>query len=271
MGKFSRHLGKASSSTDEPIVASFDPTQQNKETVWDERLSRVINMSDEIAESFRVLRSKILHPTSGSKKIIRSIMISSAMPAEGKSFVSANLGVALGQGVDQHSLIVDCDLRKPALAELLGVKNDHGLVDYLRDNVSLSQLIQSTSIKKLSVLPAGQPPHNPSELLGSLRMHDLVSELTERYPDRFVIFDTPPFQVASESIVLSQVVDGVVLVVRHGVSALPMIEKAIADIGRHKIIGVIFNGHESNFITNKLLDKGHYSYETYKVGHKDIV
>jgi|GEM_PF-409142 len=226
-------------------------------TVWDERLSKVANFSSKTAESFRVLRSKILLPQDG-RPAPKTIMVTSALPQEGKSFVSANLGIALAQGVDQHSLLVDCDLRVPSLAKLFGVPFDRGLVDYLQGSGEIYSLIKKTSMEKLSILASGLPPANPAELLGSERMENLVAELASRYPDRYVIFDTPPFEVASESKVLSQAVDGVVLVIRQGVSDRTLIEKIISDIGKDKIIGVIFNGRTSNFISNRLIDKNRY-------------
>ncbi|MGB3209907.1 MAG: polysaccharide biosynthesis tyrosine autokinase [Desulforhopalus sp.] len=229
---------------------------------WDERLIKATSSSCKAAESFRVLRSKILLPQDG-KPAPKTIMVTSALPREGKSFVSANLGIALAQGVDQHSLIVDCDLRAPSLAQLFGVSVERGLVDYLQGHGEISAFLRKTSMEKLSILASGLPPVNPAELLGSSRMHKLVEELANRYPDRYVIFDTPPLEVASESKVLSQAVDGVVLVVRQGVSNKALIDKFISDIGKERIIGVIFNGHKSNFISTRLVDKSHYYYGNY--------
>ncbi|MBU1567194.1 MAG: polysaccharide biosynthesis tyrosine autokinase [Proteobacteria bacterium] len=229
---------------------------------WDNRLVRAVNFSGEVAESFRVLRSKILRPQDGSKAA-KTIMVASVLPREGKSFVAANLGVALAQCVDQYSLLVDCDLRLPSLAGLFGMSQRRGLVDYLKNKTDISTLIRKTSMEKLSILASGVPPANPAELLGSTRMHKLIEELSSRYPDRFVIFDSPPLRVASESMILAQVVDGVVLVVRHGVSTRALIEQAIVDIGKQKIIGVVFNGHESNFITSRLINKSYAFYGDY--------
>ncbi|MGB3223034.1 MAG: hypothetical protein WBB23_09555, partial [Desulforhopalus sp.] len=173
------------------------------------------------------------------------------------------LGIALAQGVDQHALLVDCDLRAPALAKLFGISSKNGLADYLQGNDDLASLLRRTSSMKLSVLASGLPPVNPADLLGSARMLNLVEELSDRYPDRYVIFDTPPLEVASESKVLSQAVDGVVLVVRQGTSSRALVEKFIADIGKDKIIGVIFNGYKTNFISTRLVDKSHYYYGNY--------
>lgn len=229
---------------------------------WDERLVLGASFSSQVAESFRVLRSRILHPQDGGA-VCRTIMVTSVLPQEGKSFVSANLGIALAQGVDQYALLVDCDLRLPSLAGLFGISGDHGLADYLQNKGEIPALIQKTSVEKLSILASGVPPFNPAELLGSIRMQSLVAELSSRYPDRFVIFDTPPFQVASEAAVLSQVVDGVVLVVRHGVSSRLLLQKAVEDIGRNKIIGLIFNGYESNFVSARMLYKSNAYYGDY--------
>ncbi len=235
---------------------------------WDERLTKVASFASHTAESFRVLRSKILLPQDG-RPAPKTIMVTSALPREGKSFVSANLGIALAQGVDQHSLLVDCDLRVPSLAQLFGVPFNRGLVNYLQGNADISSLLQKTSLAKLSILASGLPPGNPAELLGSARMQNLVEELSSRYPDRYVIFDTPPLQVASETKVLSRAVDGVVLVVRQGISSRTLIDKFISDIGKDKIIGVIFNGHKSNFISTRLVDKSHYYYGNYYSKQED--
>jgi protein-tyrosine kinase len=229
---------------------------------WDDRLVQSVNFSGEVAEAFRILRSKILMPHEG-RKVSKTIMVTSVLPKEGKSFVSANLGVALAQGVDQYCLLVDCDLRLPTLAGLFGMFHNHGLADYLKNKTKISTLICKTSMEKLSILASGIPPVNPAELLGSERMHELIGELSTRYPDRFVIFDSSPLKVASESMVLAQAVDGVVLVVRQGVSGRTLIEQAIEDIGRQKIIGVVFNGYKSNIVTSRLINKSYSYYGEY--------
>lgn len=229
---------------------------------WDERLIKVVGFSNRTAESFRVLRSKILLPQDG-RPAPKTIMVTSALPQEGKTFVTANLGIALAQGVDQHALLVDCDLRAPSLAKLFGISSENGLSDYLQGNDDLSSLLHRTSSMKLSILASGLPPVNPAELLGSARMLNLVEELSDRYPDRYVIFDTPPLEVASESKVLSQAVDAVVLVVRQGTSSRALVEKFISDIGKDRIVGVIFNGYKTNFVSTRLVDKSHYYYGNY--------
>jgi len=229
---------------------------------WEERLTRAVNFSPAVSEAFRVLRAKILVPPDG-RPSPRTIVVTSVLPQEGKSFVSANLGITLAQGIDQHSLLVDCDLRLPTLSSLFGIERAGGLSDYLKNTSELSSLIRKTSMDKLSILASGVPPVNPAELLGSTRMNNLVAELSLRYPDRFVVFDCPPLLVASESMTLSQVVDGVVLVVRQGVTSRVLLQQAIADIGKERILGVVFNGHRHNPITAKILGKASSYYGNY--------
>ena len=183
-------------------------------------------------------------------------MVASSAPEEGKSFVSVNLAVAIAKGLDQHSLLVDCDLRRPSLAGLLGLDkgNNRGLAEYLQEKNDLSELICRTSVGKLSVLPSGSVPQNPAELLTSARMSRLVNELSGRYSDRLIIFDSPPFQVASESLVLAKKVDGVVLVVRYGKSDRTKIKTMVETIGKERIIGIVFNGQKESFIKKKMFD-----------------
>ncbi len=182
---------------------------------WDERLFRAVNKDSVIPEVFKTVRSKILYPLDG-RPVPKTIMVASSISKEGKSFVTSNLGISFASGMDQHCLLVDCDLRHPNLAQLFGIKSSFGLVNYLRDQVDLSRLIVKTSIQKLSVLPSGSAPQNPSELLSSSRMQKLMQEVASRYDDRIVIFDSPPLLMTAESIVLSGYVDAIILVIRRG-------------------------------------------------------
>lgn len=236
-------------------------------TRWDDRLRMSTDPASPVAEIFRRLRAKILHPDNGTPP--RVILVTSVGPEEGKGFVCANLGVALAQGLEHHALIVDCDLRKPALAKLFGSSNEVGLVDYLKDKVKIEKLIRKTSLPKLSIIPGGKPPKNPAELLDSKLMVALVDELKTRYDDRFILFDTPPNIVASETSILAQKVDGVVLVVRWGGAGRDQVRSLVNLIGKEKIIGIVFNAFEENMLERYLKKKGYkydsyYSYSNYK-------
>ena len=226
---------------------------------WDLRLKMSSDPHLPYFESFRRLRTSVLHPSSGKKT--RTVLVTSVAPHEGKGFVSANLGIAIAQDIEHHALILDCDFRSPSLAHLFGQPNEAGLVDHLKDSVDLSFLIRKTGQPKLSLIPAGKPPANPSEMLTSSRMSALIEEVAERYDDRVVLFDTPPNIVASETGILAKQTDGVVLVVRHGVSKREHVKKFIDFIGPEKIIGLVYNAYPEDTI-DKLIDKKMgYSYD----------
>ncbi len=217
---------------------------ENISNNWDKRLIKSLTLSGDAVEDFRVLRTRILYPFTG--KPPRSLLVASATPQEGKSFVCANLGILLAQDLKQYSMLVDCDLRAPSIHQLFGLKNNKGLVDHLQKNVSLADLIVPTGVQKLSLLPAGPPPVNPAELLGSDTMLHLVDELVDRYEDRIVLFDSPPLQTAAETAILARHVDGVVLVVRWGESRRDQVKELVELIGRENIVGVVFNGRKVN-------------------------
>ena len=236
---------------------SEDLNAQPTNSPWDARLFNAVNQDISLPEIFKVLRSRILHPQN-TDKTITSVMITSAVPKEGKSFVTANLGISLAQGMDQHSLLVDCDLRRPSLAKLFGMPNTAGLVDFLRDNSPLPHLINKTAVNKLSIIASGRPPQNPAELLSSTKMKALASELSTRYDDRIIIFDTPPLMVAAESSVLASLVDGVILVVREGTSKKNEIQKTIDSIGKNKILGFVYNAQQTNIIDKSYSTRYYY-------------
>jgi exopolysaccharide/PEP-CTERM locus tyrosine autokinase len=225
--------------------------------VWDERLSMATATTGPVAESIRALRTRILFPSSGP--IPRSILVTSAAPGEGKSFICANLGISLAQGMDNYCLLVDCDLRRPTQHDLFGLENRAGLSDYLQQKKQLSELLVPSGVDKLSVLQAGAHSINPAELLSSASMVGLVEEISRRYDDRIVLLDSPPLHAASETAVLAQHVDGVVLVVRYGASRREYV-KALADtIGREKILGVVFNAYKATVLDYKVF--GYYEYQ----------
>ena len=234
---------------------------------WNKRLFKATYDDLSLSEVFKVLRSRILLPRITGKPI-KTILVTSAVPQEGKSFTTANLGISLAQGMDQHALLVDCDLRRPSLARLFGIPENAGLVDFLSDHVALSELIGKTEVQKLSVLASGKPPVNPAELLSSTRMRALILELSCRYYDRIIIFDSPPLLVAAETTVLAALVDGVILVVRQGVSSKAEIQKVIDKIGKERIIGIVFNDHTGG-VFEKSYAKGYGYYYSRGAGKQE--
>jgi protein-tyrosine kinase len=209
------------------------------------------------ADRFKKTRSRIL--LMAADRQIRTIMVTSAEPDDGKSLVSANLAVSIAKGIDEYVLLVDADLHFPSLHTLFGLNPLGGLREYLEGGAPLAQFLMKTPVHKLTLLPAGEPTPSASELLGSTNMKALVQELRGRYSDRFVIFDSPPAQLAAETSLLAQTMDGVILVVRHEKTSKRSVSKTIESIGRERILGVVFNGghdQEKDY-------KNYYQYHKY--------
>ena len=194
------------------------------------------------AETFKVLRGQILFPK--DRKVPRSMLVTSTFPAEGKTYVAANLAATLALSIDEYVLVIDADLRRPRLHRMFGFSKVQGLHEYLVGSRNIEELILKSGIDKLSILPAGKPPRNPTELLSSNMMIKFLDEVKERYKDRFIIIDSPPSSVTAESKFLGQHVDGIIYVVMANKTPRKDIEKAIDNLGREKILGVVFNGYE---------------------------
>jgi protein-tyrosine kinase len=209
------------------------------------------------AENFKLLRSQIMFAK--DRKRPRTIMVTSATPEDGKSFVSANLAVSIASGIDEHVLLVDCDLRRPDLHKMFGLSARDGLHEHLAGKRRLSDLLITTKINKLSLLPAGHPPNNPSELLASGAMKLFLEEIRNRYDDRIIILDTAPSQVLAEASVLSNFVEGIIFVIRAEKTPRELIRKAIDGLGGEKIMGIVFNGHSQEQKTY-----GKYYHKYYK-------
>jgi protein-tyrosine kinase len=211
------------------------------------------------AEQFKMLRTSILFPASG--KPPRSIMVTSAVPGEGKSFVSANLAISIAQNIEEHVLIVDCDLRNPCIHKQFGFGSVTGLSEYLSNSTPLGSLFLKTKINKLSILPGGKSPHNPSELLSSQQMSKLLEEVKVRYGNRYIVIDSPPPRLTAETSVIARQVDGIILVVKHRHTNREAVEDLFKILGKEKILGVVLNRCD-------LRSSGYYGYGKYGKYHK---
>ncbi|MBW2109560.1 MAG: CpsD/CapB family tyrosine-protein kinase [Deltaproteobacteria bacterium] len=205
----------------------------------DPRFQLFIEPRSVAGECFRMLRAKILAKKTGP--LPRSIMVTSPQPMDGKTTVAANLAASIARGINEHVLLVDCDLRRPAMATMFGINADQGIREYLEHGDTIEPYLMKTPIPKLTLLPSGKPPVNPSELLSSDKMKTLVRELKMRYEDRFVVFDATPAQFGAETTFLASMVDAVLLVVRYGKTPRDLIAEAIENIGPEKILGIVFN------------------------------
>lgn len=194
------------------------------------------------AELFKILRTNILFPKKGSPP--RSILVTSAIPGDGKSFVSSNLAISIAQGVEEHVLLMDCDMRRSSIHKKFGFKNEiNGLSDYLSNGVAIESLLKKTVLEKLTILPGGAQVRNPAELLSSQKMKDLLQETKSRYQDRYIIVDSPPPQLTAETAALANYIDAVIVVIKCGVTPRELVKEIVEKMGREKVIGVVMNGY----------------------------
>jgi len=209
------------------------------------------------SEQFRLLKNNILFPEKGNPP--KTIMVTSASPHEGKSFVAANLAVSIAQGIDEYVLLMDCDLRAPTIHTFFGFEGkEGGLSDYLTNTIPLPSVLKKASVNKLTVLTAGQIPSNPSELLSSDQMRRLLHEVKLRYNDRYIIIDTPPPYITSETNAIARFVDGIILVVRQGKTRIKEVADILDIYGSEKVLGVVMN------FSRKTIG---YGYGYHKIGH----
>ncbi len=195
----------------------------------------------QLAESFRTLRTNILFTSVDRPR--RLIIFSSPLPEDGKTTCVANLAVALSQ-TDKKVLLVDADLRKPALHRVFPCHRSPGLVNVLVEEdwqKALGGAIQRTRSQGLYLLVCGERPPNPNEMLGSEKMGQLIEFLAKRF--EFVLFDSPPLLGVSDAVVLAQRLDGVVLVVRGGKTPQPSLKSSVELVSRAQaqVVGIVLN------------------------------
>ncbi len=191
-----------------------------------------------VAESYRQLRTNLqfAHEAIAPKVL----MVSSPMPGEGKSTTVANLAIAFAQS-GRKVLLIDADLRKPTADALFGVRREPGLSDILSGTATVQAALQPTAVENLSIIPCGVIPPNPSEILGSEKMRQLVAEFKEKYD--IVLFDSSPVLAVTDPAILATLADGVILVISAGTSRVQNLEHAneiLANVGG-QLIGVVLN------------------------------
>lgn len=216
------------------------------------------SVSFQIRESYKKARTNIVY--SIVKKGCKKISFTSSSKSEGKTITAVNIAIALAQQVDTKVLIVDCDLRRPRVQSVLDIAVENGITNYLNFECEISDIIYNSKINNLDAICCGTIPPNPSELLSSENMRELINELSKHYD--FIIFDTPPVGVVIDAVPIIKQTDGVVMVVRDNVTDITDYKKAIDILKRSEanIIGAIFNDVEP--IGKRKYGNG-YRYEYY--------
>jgi exopolysaccharide/PEP-CTERM locus tyrosine autokinase len=186
------------------------------------------------------------------------IMVTSALPGDGKTFTSINLAMSLARERDMSVLLVDADLLKPHVSRIFGIDEDPGLTTSLMDHsLSVESLIYSTNIRGLSILPAGPPVEHAAELMNSERMRLTLDGLCQTNPRRIVLLDSPPLLITSESRTLLSLAGQVVLVVREGVTPRQAMIDAITLFDEKQVGGIVLNDARGAGM------QGYYGYGSY--------
>jgi protein-tyrosine kinase len=224
----------------EDLIKRCNPTR------WriDARMS-VFEGGDEAnvgAERFRTLRSR-LYQIAGTRPL-RRVVVTSSVPTEGKTFVAANLAQSMVRQPDRKVLLIDADLRASRLHQVLGTAREPGLADYLRGDADEFKVVQRGTDAHLCFIPAGTEVSNPSELLLNDRMKRLLEVMTPIFD--WVILDTPPALPVHDASMLADLCDGVLFVVRAGVTDHQMATKAATEFQEKNILGVVLNRVDSD-------------------------
>lgn len=211
-----------------------------------------VDATSSLAESYRQLRTAVL--LSSAEHAPRTMLVTSSQPTEGKTTTSVNLAISLAQ-TGSSVLLVDADLRRPRIHKIFSLKNSRGSCNYLAGDSELGALIQ-TALPNLYVLPVGPLPPNPAELLGSQRMRQMVETLSANFD--YVVIDSPPVASFADGLILSSMVEGVIIVVKAGVTSREMAQRTKANLQAvgAKVLGVVVN-----YI--KLQPHDYYYYSTY--------
>jgi polysaccharide biosynthesis transport protein len=229
LAKISRRIG-AAAHADEPRVAVLSSQRP----------------TSAISEAFRALRTSLL--LSQADRPPQVILVTSALPREGKTTAAANLAVTLAQ-LGDRTLLIDCDLRKPGVRHALSLPSgrEMGLSSYLAGVVPLNEVIvPHPTIENLEAIPTGPVPPNPADLLSSRRMGEAIEELRKHF--KFIVIDSPPIMAATDAVILSAVSDGVLLVVWSGETpkeAFTRSRELLAAV-KGRLLGVILNGVDSS-------------------------
>ena len=257
---------------DAPLVDSTNSrtTSSNIVSINREKLSRqgFLGLEDtgsQMAEEYRIIKRPLVNNALGAQKngIKRAnlILITSSQPGEGKTFTAVNLALSIASERDKKVLLVDADVAKPSICNLMGIKdNSHGLIDYLDgEELDFSMMMIKTDIPGLSFIPAGKRHGYTTELLASNRMAFLAEELHTRYPDRIVIFDSPPLLAATQAEVLAGLVGQVVLVVEAENTSQNMVTESINKLKVCDVVLALMNKSMRSFDLN-YFGYGHYGY-----------
>ena len=204
-----------------------------------------------VVEQYRRLAAVLHHAQ--VERGVKVIMLASAQAGEGKTLTAVNLALTLSESYKRRVLLIDADLRRPSVGRIFGVSAPAGLSECLKSR-ELQSIRVTYVTDELGLLLAGHADHDPMAGLTSGRMHDILEQASEQFD--WVVIDTPPVGLLTDAHLLAAMVDAAVLVINAGTTQHPVVQQAIASIGREKIVGVVLNRVEDS----ALADAAYYDY-----------
>ena len=225
-----------------PVYRQSQPCELDPTMLIERRCVCISSDAFEI-EYYKMLRTQIIQRTNPNGW--NTIMITSALPGEGKTLTAVNLALTFAREFNHTVLLVDCDLRQQNVHKVLGINSERGLIDALVDNRPLQELIMWPGIEKLTFISGGKTISDTSEVLSSAKMKSLVSEIKSRYSDRYVFFDVPPILSVADAIAFAPLVDAILMVVRADKTSIEDVKKAVDLIPKEKFLGFVLNGQKA--------------------------
>jgi protein-tyrosine kinase len=257
----------------EPIVKAELETDKIVRNAWSPSAASFPTLADRgsSVEQFRGLRSHIYQARYEAP--LKTILIASGLPSEGKSFVAANLAMSLARNSIHNVLLIDGDLRMPTLHTLLGAPNSVGLSDYLEGNAEISEIMQrdqdhgkaedggAKNVANLTLIPAGKSTDHSTELVAGARMEELIKSVSPYFD--WIVIDAPPVLAVTDAVEMSRAADAVLLIARGGATPYEVAQRTQTAFGNSRILGYVLND------VKDVPKTGSYSYNHSYYSHSD--
>ncbi|AZR42796.1 P-loop NTPase family protein [Marinobacter salarius] len=222
------------------IVRMQEPRRLTPDDLEERRIIYPESSNRQLVNHFRNLRTKLLEKSGGNNF---TLVVSGAREGAGSSFVALNLAAAFAFDEAKTALIIDCNLREPALHSTLDIVPDSGLTDFLDDpDYDIARILYPTGIPRLRLIPAGSRRETPGEFFTSFRMKQFLQAVRRRYPDRFIVLDTAPITESPDARILTELCDYAMLVIPHAGMTADGIEQAAGAFHTEKFVGAVING-----------------------------
>lgn len=222
------------------ITKMQEPRRLTNDDMDERRIIYPESPNRQLINHFRNLRTKLLEKSGGNNF---TLVVTGACEGAGSSFIALNLAAAFAFDQAKTAVVIDCNLREPALHSALDIIPDAGLTDFLDDpDYEIGRILYPTGIPRLRLIPAGSRRETPAEFFTSFRMRQFLQAVRRRYPDRFIILDTAPISQSPDARILTELCDYAMLVVPHGKLTVAGIESAAQALDPDKFVGAVLNG-----------------------------